>query len=700
MTKLSLDKLIAPVSIAVVGVSQRPNTVGNEVIVNLQKGGYSGDLFFVNPRYQNLMGQPCFESLSLLPKKPEHVIFTINDTRLEESFDELIRLGIKACTIFSSLILQTDSEPNLKSRINTKAKEHGILIIGANSMGVYNIANNTLIGGFDTRDHPFDGNTTLISQSGAGMSGIVDCEERIKFNLAVSTGYELTTTMEDYLEYAIDLPDTKVIGLFLETVRNPEKFIMCLERAAEEKIPIVVIKVGKTELSKKMAESHSGAMAGSDRAYNALFRRFGVLRVDDMEQMSACLIMMSHTNSVGTGDLVCLHDSGGERQLLIDLADSLDVPLAKISEDTKLDLNQILDPGLPAVNPLDGWGAGGANASEVMASSFEKLLLDESAALGAVVHDRGPNSEVYTSYIDYLKRGEKVSKKPVFLVSNRQGSGEDRLAVELSHEGFPVIDGIHQFLVGVKKMLEFRDFHSLKKQEKSFIDLTQYEFLREKIEKGLTSDQMLFEFLNCFDIPMNKLEIVSSLDELLNMKYNFPVVLKTANPDVKHKSDEGGVFLNIDSKQALANSYEELSVKFGSFVSVSPFIEHSGIEMILGITKDEQFGPLILMGFGGIYTEVFNQVILLMPPFDCQVVRNALRELPHYNILHGVRGESAVDIESYCKAAVGLSDLALAFGDCIDEMDINPVKVMAKGCIGLDALLICSQKQISERECS
>ena len=312
--------------------------------------------------------------LSVLPKKPEHVIFTINDTRLEESFDELIRLGIKACTIFSSLILQTDSEPNLKSRINAKAKEQGILIIGANSMGVYNIANNTLIGGFDTRDHPSDGNTTLISQSGAGMSGIVDCEERIKFNLAVSTGYELTTTMEDYLEYAIDLPDTKVIGLFLETVRNPEKFIMCLERAAEEKIPIVVIKVGKTELSKKMAESHSGAMAGSDRAYNALFRRFGVLRVDDMEQMSACLIMISHTNSVGTGDLVCLHDSGGERQLLIDLADSLDVPLAKISEDTKLELNQILDPGLPAVNPLDGWGAGGANASEVMASSFEKLF--------------------------------------------------------------------------------------------------------------------------------------------------------------------------------------------------------------------------------------------------------------------------------------------------------------------------------------
>ena len=189
--------------------------------------------------------------------------------------------------------------------------------MGANTMGVYNIENNTLIGGFDTRAHPKGGNVALISQSGAGMSGIVDCEERIKFNFTVSTGYELTTSMEDYLDYAIDLPGTKVIGLFLETVRKPEYFFGCLERAAKKKIPIIVIKVGKTELSRKMAESHSGAMAGSDRAYDAVFRHYGVLRVDDMDQMAACLIMFSQATLPKHGNLVCLHDSGGERQLSV-----------------------------------------------------------------------------------------------------------------------------------------------------------------------------------------------------------------------------------------------------------------------------------------------------------------------------------------------------------------------------------------------
>ena len=211
--------------------------------------------------------------------------------------------------------------------------------------------------------------------------------------------------------------------------------------------------MGKTELSRKMAESHSGAMAGSDRAYDAVFRHYGVLRVDDMDQMAACLIMFSQATLPKHGNLVCLHDSGGERQLLIDLANDLSVPLTEISADTETKLSSLLDPGLPAVNPLDAWGAGGTNAPEVMASCFETLLLDQSAAMGAVVHDRGPSSEIYVSYIPYLERGKNLSKKPVFLVSNRQGSGESRLAVELTHKGLPVIDGINQFLTGTKKML-------------------------------------------------------------------------------------------------------------------------------------------------------------------------------------------------------------------------------------------------------
>lgn len=161
-------------------------------------------------------------SLSDLPELPEHVIFAIGDQRIEAALDELIALGIKACTIFSSLILKEDTAPLLKQRIQTKAEKAGLLVAGANAMGFYNVRDQVLAGGFDTREHRYPGNVALISQSGAGMSGIVDCEQRIDFNFALSSGYELTVAMEDYLDYVLDLPETRVVGLFLETSRYPQ----------------------------------------------------------------------------------------------------------------------------------------------------------------------------------------------------------------------------------------------------------------------------------------------------------------------------------------------------------------------------------------------------------------------------------------------------------------------------------------------
>ena len=691
MSEISLETLLTPKSIAVVGASPKAGTVGNETILNLQKGGYTGDLFFVNPRYDQLFENVCFDNLSALPKKPDHVIFAVNDSRLENVFDELIRLEIKACTIFSALILKDDTSPGLKKRIAAKAALNQILVMGANTMGVYNIENNTLIGGFDTRVHPKGGNVALISQSGAGMSGIVDCEERIKFNFTVSTGYELTTTMEDYLDYAIDLPGTKVIGLFLETVRKPEKFFGCLERAAKKQIPIIAIKVGKTELSRKMAESHSGAMAGSDRAYDAVFRHYGVLRVDDMDQMAACLIMFSQATFPMQGDLVCLHDSGGERQLLIDLANDLSVPLTEISKDTETKLLNLLDPGLPAVNPLDAWGAGGTNSPEVMASCFEALLLDQSAAMGAVVHDRGPSSEIYESYIPYLERGKKSSKKPVFLVSNRQGSGESGLAVDLTHKGFPVIDGLNQFLTGTKKMFEYRDFQKLYKNRSNLtskIPLNLEKSFAEKID-----EENIYDLLSLFEIPMNEIVFVSSRQGLEQFVGKFPVVMKTANTEIQHKFDVGGVVLNIDNFEDLERAYNEITEKFGEHVSISPYIDADGVEMILGINNDDQFGPLIVVGLGGVYAELFNEVILLMPPFDSEQVKAALKLLPHFEMLEGFRGGIPVDIESYCNVAVGLSKFAEYFRHSLKELDINPIKVMEKGCVGLDMLLIKTIKE-------
>ena len=691
MTEHRLRPLLKPASIAVLGASSRPGSVGNEVFVNLRKGGFSGTIVAVNPAYSEVEGVPCYASLSDLPELPEHVIFAIGDQRIEAALDELITLGIKAFTIFSALILKDDKTPLLKQRIQAKAEKAGLLVAGANGMGFYNVRDQVLAGGFDTREHRYPGNVTLISQSGAGMSGIVDCEQRIDFNLAVSSGYELTVSMEDYLDYALDLPETRVVGLFLETSRHPQKLVAAFKKASARNIPILVLKVGRTALAAEMALSHSGALAGTDQSYSALFDRYGVQRVADMDQLATALIMFAQPQAAATGGIACLHDSGGERQLMIDLADQYSVLLAQLDAQTLDRLKGLLDPGLPAVNTLDGWGAGGADAPANMAACFTALLEDQHVALGAVIHDRGPNSEVYPSYMEYLHQAQDATAKPVFLVANRQGSGSDNLAITSTQKGFPVIDGVSQFLVGARCLLNYRDFQLRQAPQLPSLSTERIAHWRQRLQsQQQLSEAMVSQFLADFEIPMLLGVEVATESQLMEAagQLDFPLVLKTAEPGIAHKSDQGGVILNITSQAQLLDAYQDLSQRLGSAAMLAPMVEAAGVEMIMGITTDKQFGPVVVLGFGGIYAEMLKDTTVLLPPFDSATASQAIGRLKMSPMLAGARGSSAVDIQAYAEAAARLSVLALEFADLIAEIDINPVKVMASGCLGLDALLL------------
>ena len=695
MSNHRLQPLLKPSSIAVLGASQKSGSVGNEVIVNLLRGGFEGSIYPVNPGYEEILGIACYPSLVDLPARPDMVIFAISDRRIESALDEVIALNIPACTIFSALILDNDSTPNLKQRIATKAQNAGLLVAGANGMGFYNVRDRVLAGGFDTRDHPYPGNVSLISQSGAGMSGIVDCEQRLQFNLAVSSGYELTVSMEDYLDYALDLKETKVVGLFLETSRYPHKLIQAFKKANQRRIPIVVLKVGRTDLAAELAVSHSGALAGSDQCYNAVFDRYGVQRVDDMDQLATTLIMFAQTDQITQGDVVSLHDSGGERQLMIDLADSLKVPLTKLQPSTITQLENLLDAGLPAVNPLDGWGAGGPNASAMMADCFTALLADTGAALGAVIHDRGPNSEVYSSYLNYLHQAHAASGKPVFLVANRQGSGTDELAITSTHNGFAVIDGVSQFLIGARCLLNYRDFQLREPMSSVGIDQTKCDYWRQRLQaETKVTETLASQCLANLGIPMLQSILVGSEKELALAGANvgFPLVLKTAQPEIDHKSDVGGVVLNIANQADLLKAYREIADRLGPKGMVAPMLQSSGIEMILGISRDSQFGPTVVAGFGGIFAEVLSDVAVLIPPFNATTVKRVLENLSMADLLKGARGASKVDVDSYCEVAARLSEIAVAFSDTLVEVDINPIMLTADGCVGLDALMVLADK--------
>jgi acyl-CoA synthetase (NDP forming) len=683
--------LLRPRSVAVVGASARPDSMGHWTLANLQKGGFVGPVYAVNPGYGEIGGRRCYAALADLPEVPELVIFAVGDARIEAALDDAIAAGVPAAVLMSTLSLDDDEPPLLRDRVRAKIGSSGMLVCGANGMGFYNVRDRVWACGFDSSDHPAPGNVSIISHSGSGMSGIIDCEERLEINFAVSTGNELAVSMDEYLDFVLDLPETKVVGLFIETARNPDGFRAALAKAARRNIPIVALKTGRTETSARLTVSHSGAMAGDDATYDALFERYGVQRARDQDEWTTMLILFAQLHPVGEGALVTLHDSGGERQLLIDLADEAGVPLTELAPETVASLGKILPPELPAVNPLDAWSRGGANAGEYMADCFTGLLADPGAALGAVIHDRAPHGRVYPNYLRYLRKARDFTGKPVALVGARQGTGHDPQVVAGTHAGLPVLDGVWSFLGGVRALFAYRDFLAREETALPEADAQLAATWRSRLrdQRGPLGEADSLALLEDFGVRTSRPIAAASAGAAAEAakQLAYPVVLKSAQPGLAHKSDKGGVITGIGNERELLDAYRRLNERLGAQVLVAPMIE-GGVELLLGIRRDPQFGPVVLLGFGGILAETIGDVAFALPPFTAADAHRHLDGLRLRPLLDGVRGRQAVNIDAACELAARFSVLADELSDVIAELDVNPVIVTADAAVAVDALVV------------
>ncbi len=689
-----LDPLLDPESIVIVGATTSGG-MGSRVIKNLQNGGYKGKLYGLHPKNKDAFGVPCYPDFKSLPEKVEHAIFAVSDERVEGLVDAAIEAGVKAMSMMSMLYLDDDRKPYLKDRIQTKLKEADILLCGANGMGFFHIEKGVWVNGHFSRPNHESGGVCIISQSGSGVAGIIDCEERINLNLSVSSGSELTVGAEDYLDYILHQESTTVVGLFLETIRKPDQMIKSFELANEKRIPIVVLKTGRTERSAELTVSHSGGLAGVDDCYNALFDKYGIQRVADMDELATTLIMFDQPHSLANGNMVSMHDSGGERQLIIDIADQQGVEFAELEEATTQKLEEILDPGLPPVNPLDAWGKGLGDADQIMIDSMIAMLSDSNASMGAIVMDRGPLGKIFPEYVDYLEQTNQQTGKPVFLVSNRQGTGTDPLVLELSQNGMPVLDGMHSFLAGVRCLHQYRDF--LNRKDEINVDLNadklkKYQGQLEKSDFVSEADalNMFFDLglnANQSNIVANEEELVSTAKEM-----GFPLVLKTAVEDVYHKSELNGVYLNIDTEEKLRSSYKELQEKLPGNALLAKMVQSEGVEMIVGMTTDQQLGPMVTIGFGGYYAEAMNDAITLMPPFSKEMAKNALSKLKMKTLLEGYRGSKPADLDAFAEFASRFSVIAVELSNQVCEIDLNPVILGNDNCIAVDALISLHQQ--------
>jgi len=697
MTEHRLSPLLAPASIAVVGASAREGSFGLDTLRNVRHEGFAGPVHPVNPSYPEIDGLTCYPTLAAIPGGVEHVVLSVANAGVEAAMVDAIAAGVRSATLFGSAYLEGDTgEPKLKERLQAIAREADLLICGANCMGFVNYESGTRSTWMPMPKDawPDTGNITLISHSGTCFLALQFVDRRHRHNLCVSAGQELTVTAADYMDYALEQPSTRVIALFLETVRDPERFQTALEKAVARDIPVVALKVGKTAKSAALARSHSGALAGDDAAYEALFDHYGVMRVETWDDLTATARVFSHHKRLAPGGISGIMDSGGARGMLIDLADRAGVPFSDIGSETTAKLAAELEYGLEPVNPTDVWGTG-REWQKVFGNCLDALVKDEDSAMTALFTDFGYAGWDPSEHFGIAEGVDAVTDKPVYLVQHwSRMQNQSAIDTCLKHD-IPVFEGTQTFLAAMRHAMDRRDRQATGSgPAEAMPGQGVIAGWRERLADGVPFDENEgLDLLDVFGIATPARRIVTSAGEAVTAAAELggAVALKTAEPGILHKSDVGGVRLGLVSTDAVRAAYEDMAARLGPRCLVSAMAA-PGVELAAGIVVDAQFGPLVMVAAGGILIEVMKDRRFLMPPATRVDARRALDSLASRTLLDGVRGQPAADVEAVAVTIARLANLAIALGDLLAELDVNPLIAGPGGCIAVDALVVPRQQ--------
>jgi acyl-CoA synthetase (NDP forming) len=659
--------------------------------------GFEGVLYRVNPRYDEIDGEPCYPSLAALPETPEHAAIMLANERVEAALDAAIAAGVKAVTLFASCYLEGDTSPPLLERIKRKAREAGLQVCGGNGMGFYNREHKVRCSmGDGPREEP--GPVTLIAQSGSIFDALSANDGRLRFNLTISPGQEASTSTADYMDFALELPSTRVIALFIETIRNPEGFIAAAEKAAARDVPIVAIKVARTEESARFAVSHSAAIAGDDTAYEAVFERYGVLRCDDVDELFATCQLLSQPWRVGPGGIAAITDSGGERELLADHADAAGVRFARIGERTRKRLEERLDYGLEPENPLDAWGTG-HDYPGIFSDCMGALLDDPDTALGIWVTDLRDGDDYCKPYVDGTPDVVADRDTPLIFATCLNSGLDAGVTRQLAEAGVPALEGMRPTLAAIRHAFDYRDVREREPLQPPAPPAAQIVARwQERIEAGDALDEAEgYALLRDFGVPAPQARVAEDASGALAAarELGFPVALKTAMPGIAHKSDVGGVALGLAGAGAVENSYAALADRLGPRVLVTSMAD-AGVEMVFGKVTDAQFGPLVMLGVGGVFVETLRDVRFAVPPIDATWARRMIDGLQARALLDGARGRPAADIDALAQAFARFSVLASSLDAQLAEVDVNPIIAGPKGVMAVDVLAVSRRRDRAE----
>lgn len=698
----ALRRMLEARSVALVGVSRRPGSLGELALVELDRSPGKPELHLVNPRYA---GEPIgsrlvVASLDDLREPPDLVVLAVGDANLEQQLSMAAARGVRAAVIFASAFDPSppDGAAHLRARLAGIATDAGMALCGGGCMGF--VSREVRAIGFLEPNPLPEGPIALITHSGSAFSALLRAERPFGWSLAVSSGQELVTTTAEYLEYALDLPGTGVVALVLETLRAPDRLRRALARAERSGIPVILLAVGASEAGRAMVEAHSGALAGTDGAWEALSEAYGVLRVHDLHELCDTLELFvadrrprpirksTATNGqydAGRTGIAAVLDSGAERALLADTAVELGVPFASIGPNTRHRLTELLDPGVEVGNPLDVWGSG-HETEELFAGSLLALAADEAVDAVALAVDLVPEYDGNDAYRRAVVSAWRASTVPMCVLSHVPSALDREGARRLRTEGIPVLEGTRSGLLALRHLLERRDHAG-----RPGVDAPQVDPVRRERWLGRLGGRPLdaldgFSLLSDYGIASPPSAFVSSIDAAVAAaaRIGYPVVLKTATQ--AHKSDVAGVVLDLRSEHELAAAYSDLERRLGPEATVAAMAS-SGVELALGIACDPLVGPLVVVGAGGTLVELVKDRAVALPPLDRGSAGALLDRLRVRPLLDGYRGRMAVDMGAVLDAIVAVSSMAVELEGALVALDVNPLTCTPSGALALDVLV-------------
>lgn len=687
--------ILEPKSVALIGASAEEKKLGYSVLQNLLSG-YKGKIYPVNPKHDEVLGKKCFKSIKDTPGVVDMAVIVTPAATVLDVLEECGKKKVKTVVVISAGFAETGTEEGTAREMELKAigKKYGMAIVGPNCLGVLRPRIGLNASFAESGGEP--GHIALISQSGALAVAVLDMAPalQLRFSSVISIGNKADLTESDYLEILAEDPETTVIGLYLESVADGERFAEIAARVTPKK-PIVLTKSGVSVRGRNAVSSHTGALAGSTAALVAACERAGIQRAASMDEFLELLQVRSSSPPLLSPGIAIITNAGGPGVLATDAAEQSGLELVTLSPKTSERLRSTLPLAASIRNPVDILGdALGDRYAEAIAACAKDPKVDGLAIL-LTPQVMTPALEVAKMIV---KTHEKCPMIPI-VTSFMGGTHTEKAKQYLREHGVSSFDTPEKAVQALANLRQKKPAGKIHPEDPRADDRSSAGSQVLKGQRGALPVALVEDLFLVFEIPIPSQALASTAEEAAEIaeQIGYPVICKISSPDILHKTDVGGVRTNVKSAKEVKAAFKEILDSSKKLIPaaaiegvlIQQFLP-AGSEFIVGGLQDPSFGPLVMVGLGGIYTELFHDTCFRLAPVSSEEAFEMLSKLKSWKLLTGMRGKKALNIEALASLIERVSEL-LSSCPTITELDLNPVLVTEKGIIVTDAKVIIGE---------